>query len=113
MTQRGLFTRTCLEERMYGYLISFGLKENSNEGFVEQFPTRSGFVLDFALKNAKLVLETDGALFHNSSKQRKRDRFRDRQLKIEGWEVIRFPEYFDKENVEKVLMEHNIPIVKN
>jgi very-short-patch-repair endonuclease len=105
---RGLFSRTCLEQRMYGYLIGFGLKPNSRSGFIEQYPTRSGFVLDFALLDYHLDFETDGAQWHNSPKQRKRDSFRDHQHKIEGWKTIRFPEYFDKDDVEKVLIEHNV-----
>jgi len=55
--------------------------------FRVQVPTSTGFVLDF-LVDDRVVIEVDGPC-HNSSKARKRDRFRDRILKSQGYEVHR------------------------
>lgn len=52
-----------------------------------QYPTTSGFVLDFVL-SPNIVLEADGPC-HDGSKNRRRDRFRDKILKTEGWRVYR------------------------
>jgi very-short-patch-repair endonuclease len=73
--------------------------------FAEQVSDRAGFVIDFAIyidrsKNQKIAIETDGANWHSSVKQKQRDRFRDYKLKKAGWTVIRFGETFTKEEVE-------------
>lgn len=72
---------TSLEEIMLDALLPRGIY------FRVQVPTSSGFVLDF-LVNDRVVIEVDGPC-HNSSKARKRDRFRDRILKSQGYEVHR------------------------
>lgn len=58
-----------------------------NIHFVTQFPTESGFVLDFVIP-PNIVIETDGPC-HDSAKARKRDWFRDKVLRNEGWIVHR------------------------
>jgi very-short-patch-repair endonuclease len=55
--------------------------------FRTQVPTRTGFVLDFLIGD-NLVIEADGPC-HDGSKNRNRDRFRDRILKQSGYEVHR------------------------
>lgn len=72
--------------------------------FAEQVSTRSGFVIDFAIyvdraNNQKVAIETDGAPFHSSAEQRRRDNFRDMILRREGWTVTRFGEKFTREEV--------------
>ena len=57
--------------------------------FRSQVPTRTGFVLDF-LVAPNIVLEADGPC-HDGSKNRKRDRARDRILKKSGYVVYRLP----------------------
>jgi len=75
------YYRTSLEEIVADELQSRGIE------FLEQHPTRSGFVLDFVIF-PNIVIEADGPC-HDSSKNRRRDRFRDRILKNEGWKVYR------------------------
>jgi len=72
---------TSLEELMVDALKSRGVV------FRAQVPTRSGFVLDFLIGD-HLVIETDGPC-HDGSKNKKRDRARDRILKIGGYKVCR------------------------
>ena len=76
-----MYERTSLEE-----IVANELKSR-NIPFLEQHPTRSGFVLDFVIA-PNVVLEADGPC-HDGSKNRRRDRFRDRILKNEGWKVYR------------------------
>jgi very-short-patch-repair endonuclease len=76
-----MYDRTSLEQIVADELRSRNLE------FLEQHPTRSGFVLDFVL-SPNIVLEADGPC-HDGSKNKRRDRFRDRILKSEGWHVFR------------------------
>jgi very-short-patch-repair endonuclease len=55
--------------------------------YVCQYPTSSGFVLDFVV-GPNIVLEADGPC-HDSSKAKRRDWFRTKCLKLEGWKVYR------------------------
>lgn len=75
------YDRTDIEEMLANALQDRGIS------FLEQHPTRSGFVLDFVIA-PNIVLEADGPC-HDGSKNRRRDRFRDRILKNEGWNVFR------------------------
>lgn len=70
-----------MEEVMLKALQSRGVK------FRTQVPTRSGFVLDFVIDD-RIVIETDGPC-HDGSKNRRRDRFRDKILRAGGYEVHR------------------------
>lgn len=76
-----MYERTSLEQIVFDLLKSKGIE------FVEQYPTTSGFVLDFVISPNK-VLEADGPC-HDSSKAKKRDWFRTKCLKLEGWKVYR------------------------
>jgi len=76
----------CCEPTSLELIVREALKSR-NIQFLEQVPTRSGFVLDF-LVGEHLVIEVDGPC-HDSSKSRKRDRFRDRILRNEGYKVYR------------------------
>ncbi len=46
--------------------------------------------VDFAWIDARLVVETDGAAFHDSLSDRANDELRDRALEAAGWTVLRF-----------------------
>lgn len=72
---------TSLEEVMLKALQLRGVK------FRTQVPTRSGFVLDFLI-NDRIIIETDGPC-HDGSKNRRRDRFRDKILRGSGYKVHR------------------------
>ena len=97
-----IFQRTCLEERMFNILSSMSIE------FSEQLSTRSGFVIDFAIyvtRDRKIAIETDGAMWHNSPKQKNRDNFRDMILRKGGWTVLRFGEEFTAEEVKTRINE--------
>lgn len=47
-------------------------------------------VLDIALVELKLAVEIDGAQYHNRLEAFGRDRWRDEQLALLGWQVVRF-----------------------
>lgn len=47
-----------------------------------------GFVVDFAIERAKLVIEIDGGI-HNLEAIRLADRARQREIEAMGWKVIR------------------------
>jgi len=91
--------RTCLEERMFTILSEL------NISFVEQHPTKEGFVVDFAIfknnRQTKIAIEVDGLIWHSSTKSKRHDRFKDYKLKQSGWIVIRFDENFTKDEVIK------------
>lgn len=61
--------------------------EARNVSFRSQVPTRSGFVLDFLIA-PNVVIEADGPC-HDGSKNRRRDRFRDKILTDTGYKVYR------------------------
>ncbi len=77
------YDRTDLEQVVADLLKSKGIE------FIEQYPTTSGFVLDFVI-SPNIVLEADGPC-HDASKAKKRDWFRTKCLKLEGWKVYRLP----------------------
>lgn len=76
-----MYERTDLEQIVFDLLKSKGIE------FAEQYPTDSGFVLDFVIA-PNICLEADGPC-HDSSKAKKRDGFRTKCLKLEGWKVYR------------------------
>ena len=77
--------------------------ESRNIEFRTQVPTRSGFVLDILIP-PNIVIEADGPC-HDSSKNKKRDRFRDRILKKSGYTVFRLSY---KTTKNKEMFKHSI-----
>ncbi len=75
------YERTDLEQIVFDLLKSKGID------FIEQYPTTSGFVLDFVV-SPNIVIEADGPC-HDSSKAKRRDWFRTKCLKLEGWKIHR------------------------
>ena len=84
--ERNKLHYTNIEEEVKDYLV------RKNKSYVFQFPTRSGFVIDFAILDQKIAIEVDGTHWHSSKEAKKRDRFKDYMLKREGWKVIRIKE---------------------
>jgi len=85
ITERCEIRLTSLERAAKKVLDELGLS------YIEQFPTRSGFLIDFALLDAKVAIETDGPC-HLTKDAKRHDRFKDYQLRREGWTVIRVTE---------------------
>ena len=73
---------TSLERIMREELERRGLS------FESQYPTRSGFIIDFAFSDKRIGIECDGEMWHKPGNRR--DRYRDRILKRGGWRIIRF-----------------------
>jgi len=61
-------------------------------GYIFQFSTRTGFVIDFAILEKMVAVEVDGEKWHETEDARKRDRFKDYMLERGGWRVIRIKE---------------------
>jgi len=81
---RSIFQRSNLEQEVANILDELGIE------YTEQFPTRSGFNIDFVIhtNEGRVALEIDGP-YHDDKKQRKKDGFRTQLLKKEGWQVYR------------------------
>ena len=77
---------TNLEEEVKNYL------EKNEVDYIFQFPTRTGFVIDFVILEQKLAIEVDGKKWHSSKEAMKRDRFKDYMLKRDRWKVVRIKE---------------------
>ena len=82
MPERVEFSRTSLEQQ-----VEKALRE-LDVAYVSQSPSRTGFVLDFKLPSLGIDLEVDGP-HHDRPRARRRDSFRDYQLRREGFKVIR------------------------
>jgi very-short-patch-repair endonuclease len=76
-----MYERTNLEEIVAAELT------RRQVPFIEQFPTETGFVLDFVV-SPNIVIEADGPS-HDGSRNKRRDWFRDKCLLNEGWKVFR------------------------
>lgn len=93
-----MYEYTNLEQILVDELTKRNIK------FVTQFPTESGFVLDFVIP-PNIVIETDGPC-HNSGKARRKGWFRDKVLIIEGWKIYHLS-YKTMENKEKFQLKLN------
>ena len=77
-----------LEVRFWELVRSYGLREPAR-----QFVVRAGgrmFRIDFAYPDVLLAVEVDGAAWHGTAADRRRDRERTRALEALGWTVLRF-----------------------
>jgi len=83
--------------------LNDALKKEGLE-FEFQFPTRAGFVLDFAWPNVKLAVEVDGPTYR-TKRGRRRDKFRDYRLRRAGWRVLRFTDREIRSNLKMVVNE--------
>jgi very-short-patch-repair endonuclease len=48
------------------------------------------YYLDFALPESDIAIECDGAAYHSSPAQKRRDLKRQREIENLGWQVVRF-----------------------
>lgn len=101
--ERGKIEYTDLEQKVEEALKLL------NWEYIPQYPTRTGYVIDFALPQLKVGIEVDGP-FHERGKAKKRDRFRDLQLRREGWKIIRINwheiEKIEPEEIASLLQHH-------
>ena len=100
--ERGNFYKTGLERKAEDLLKELGVN------FTPQFPTRTGFLLDFAVflsDGQRIDLETDGFMWHSSKKAKKKDNFRNYMLRREGWKIYRVKEKSFDEDFDRFKME--------
>ncbi len=50
-----------------------------------------GYLCDFAWREQRVIVETDGGRAHGTARARRRDPIRDADLQIVGWRVVRVP----------------------
>jgi len=95
---RGSIQLTSLERKAEEILNSLNIE------YISQYPTRTGFVIDFAIisNGYKIAIETDGEHWHTTKKQKKKDRFKNYMLKREGWNVIRIKELNFNDDMENL-----------
>ncbi|MFH1972092.1 MAG: DUF559 domain-containing protein [archaeon] len=100
MQKAGKTFNTKIELLLKEELIKRGYKEKKD--FISQFRLK-GIIgcMDFAFFDYKLIIECDGDYWHgnpklyktlspNQKKQRKKDRLKERIIKEQGWNIIRF-----------------------
>jgi very-short-patch-repair endonuclease len=76
-------TRSDLEERMLSLLHRFRLPTPEVNATIE------GYTVDFAWREQRLIVETDGWAAHGTRSAFERDRRRDADLLAAGWRVLR------------------------
>jgi very-short-patch-repair endonuclease len=78
------FTRSELEERFLALCDDHGLPRPETNTRIE------GIEVDFAWRDARLIVEVDGYAYHRSPSAFESDRERDVVLTLAGWQVLRF-----------------------
>jgi hypothetical protein len=78
-----------LEARLIGLARTFGLPEPERQVDLGDDVGWIGRV-DFLFRNARLVVEVDGAEFHDGLLDQRYDTVRDSRLRAAGWNVLRF-----------------------
>ena len=79
--------------------------DRENIKYHQEYPLRSGFVIDFAIIDRKIAIECDGEKWHSSRKAQKKDRFRDWMLRRAGWVTLRFKGKEIENNIELCLRQ--------
>ena len=79
-----VFTRSELEERFLAICDRHGLPRPNVNTRIE------GSEVDFAWRDARLIVEVDGHAYHRSPSAFENDRARDVTLAVAGWTVLRF-----------------------
>ncbi len=103
MSMRGLY-KTDIERIMTKAL------NNERIPYVNNFPIRSkyGYILDFAIPDLKIDIETDGEHWHPIGNSH--DRKRNWVLRKQGWKVIRFRGKEIKGDIHTCIARINIEI---
>jgi len=82
-------TRSELEERFLDLCIAAALPHPQVNSWLA-LPGGTGLRPDFLWPEHRLVVETDGRTFHDTSRRFEHDRRRDQLLTLAGWRVMRF-----------------------
>ena len=76
-------TRSHLEDRALAYLLHHGFSQPETNVRIE------GFEVDMLYREHRLIIEVDGARFHDTPLARERDRIKQAQLEAAGYRVLR------------------------
>lgn len=80
------------------------LKSAGITGWIANHPI-GGYVVDVAFPDHKLVIEVDGWAFHSDPAAFRKDRVRQNQIALLGWQVLRFTWFDLTEQPERVIAE--------
>ncbi|WP_110917312.1 endonuclease domain-containing protein, partial [Mycolicibacterium holsaticum] len=80
------------------------LKGAGVTGWQTNYPV-SGYRVDVAFPNAKVVIEVDGWAFHSDAETFVKDRRRQNVIALLGWQVLRFTWLDLTEHPDRVLAE--------
>ncbi len=97
---------TNIERIMMTALDIAGIK------YITQFLVGNKFLCDFAFPEYSLIVECDGAYWHNTQKAKARDASKDAYLRACGYEVLRFSDVDIKTNINACvssIMSHLSP----
>ena len=96
-----LFDVPPIEEMLGEELAKKGI--STCREFIFSLPSRKKYRLDFAVfcKKGPLGIECDGEKWHSIAAQKRKDVLRDRELKKEGWSILRLKEKDIINNLQK------------
>ena len=107
--------RSFLEEKFEGFLIKEGLRKDidyKTNDFLYLENVRA--YPDFKFENQKIIVEIDGEYWHNNPEAIKRDSYKNKIWKENGWTVIRYTakqvnNEFEqvKESFRRIIKNHN------
>lgn len=84
-----LFDESSLEDKLWTEFKRHNIPAERQEYVVAR---KNDYALDFAVYCAKgnIDIETDGDFWHANPEKAEQDNLRDNDLKVEGWQVLRF-----------------------
>jgi very-short-patch-repair endonuclease len=94
---------TTLEQKLWGLVQDLKLPFKLYGQFKQQVQgEQQPYVMDFALPEIRVDIESDGEIWHEQEGAKERDAERDKKLAGLGWRVIRFTEDAINEHAEEV-----------
>lgn len=94
---------TKLEQKMYKVLIGMGLPYKTYAQYkVAVAGQQQPFVIDFAMPEIGIGIETDGAQWHEQAEAKAKDQQRDQKLAGLGWRILRFREKAIEDRMNEV-----------
>ncbi|MFW6121109.1 MAG: phage portal protein family protein [Petrotogales bacterium] len=99
----GLLKLTSLEQKMYKLLMGLQIPYTKCAQYKIGLPGQQyPFVMDFAIPQLKIGIESDGAAWHESPEKKVKDMERDQKLASHGWTVMRFKEDAINNNIDQI-----------
>lgn len=84
-----LYDESSLEDKLWAEFKRHKIQAERQEFVIAK---GNDYALDFAIycANGKIDVETDGDFWHSNPEKAEQDNLRDNDLKMEGWQVLRF-----------------------